>query len=400
MQAFPAITQNASCFVSWSTVRRITLRLFLAAGFLGTGMTNAVAEPFTADVVSTKKTIDPGSNVLLSDCAWDGASQIHVYGQDNLNYKGAMPAGVTAQITLSANSKTLYVLSDFPKRMTYGPIESVVQVYDINTLSRKTEFTVPDKAIKANGMDHMIELSADERLLYIQNATPATSVTVVSLETQKVLMEIPAPGCFGIYPSLKGHQFSTLCGTGEVKTFKLKGNTYTTATAAKIFDAENPVYIHTERRRDGDIILATYGGDIHLINDSDSTTTLTKTISFNEGVQGHWAPGGVGVIAYNTYHDIVFVLMHAGAFEGSHKKSSDEIWAYSLKDNKLVSRSPAENLISLCVTADENPVIFASNSKDTSVDKYTVNDKNRFTFVKTGTDKKAGYTTTLAITHD
>ncbi|CAA0082246.1 Aralkylamine dehydrogenase heavy chain [BD1-7 clade bacterium] len=359
------------------------------------------AEKFQPDHIVTQRQIAAGANVFLNELSWDGASRIHVFGIDDFAYKGSMPGGLNTQMQVLRDGKTLYLVSSFAERIVYGQTESVVQIYDVSTLSRRDEFVVPNTVVRGIGMTQMLALSADKKLLYIQNATPATSVTVIDLAAKKRVTEIPAPGCFGIYPARDGHRFSTACGTGVFKTFTVAGDSYSVETSAPLFDVtKDPIYIHASRRANGELILTTFGGDIYLADDSGKVVRLIKTLSVSADIEGNWAPGGYRISAYNGFYDTIFIPMHRDAKLGSHKYGSDEIWAYSLKEEKLVARSVAQNLVSLAISAGPKPIIFGSNAKDNTVDKYELKLGDGLLFQKVASDKRAGATTTLAITYD
>ncbi len=392
-----------------SKTRNLSRRIFtpaplvacIATLLLSAVMPAAQAESFKPEVFTVEKTIQPGPNVFMNEAAWGGASQIHVFAQDDLHYKGSMPAGITSQMKVSKDGKTVYVLSDFAKRMTYGPVESVVQVYDVETLSRKKEIIVPNKAVKAIGMTQLLELSVDEKLLYVQNATPATSVSVIDIATGEVITEVPTPGCYGVYPALKGTSFSTPCGTGQLKTFTLKGKEYSVEASGRLFDVDaDPIYIHSERRKNGELILTTFGGALYLADDSGKSVKIKEKLQVNAGIEGDWAPGGYAITAYSATLDMVFMLMHSSAYDGSHKNGSEEIWAYSLKKKKLISRSPAPHMVALSVTEGKPPVLFGSNEEDETIDKYVLSGDGDFMFEKVAADEKAGWTTSLAVSHD
>lgn len=117
----------------------------------------------------------------------------------------------------------------------------------------------------------------------------------------------------------------------------------------------------------------------------------------NAGIEGSWAPGGYSITAYNKPNDMVFMIMHADAEEGSHKDASGEIWAYSLKQKKLLSRSPAEGLIALDATQDKDPVLFGSNENDESVDRFAQTKAGKFVYEKTGSDARVLWTTALMV---
>ena len=167
------------------------------------GVGLAADAPFKAETFTVEKAIKPGPNVLVNYASWDGSSKLHVYGQDGLEYKGLMGMGLTSQFVISGDGKKAYVLSDYMKRYTYGPIESVVQIFDIQTLTPISEIIVPNKAVKAIAMTQLIELSADEKILYVGVSD--------SKATRVVAYDVAADGTitnertfFDAHPLLKG----------------------------------------------------------------------------------------------------------------------------------------------------------------------------------------------------
>lgn len=376
----------------------LTYRICTAASLLCFSQAASAEEQFIPEVFTVEKSISAGPNVFINEASWDGASRIHVYGQDGLEYKGELSLGLTSQIVASSDGKRVFALSHYMKRYTYGPVESVLQIFDVATLSPTTEIIVPNKAVQTIGMSGLIEKSADDKFVYIQNATPATSVTIVDVDTGTLLPELPIPGCYGIFPAENGNKFSTLCGTGQIKTYTIKNGTYSVGTSEKIFDVDSDaLYVHAQRTKSGKLMFTSFNGNLYIVDDSRETAKLVETIAVSQGIEGDWVPGGYQVTAYNAPNDMVFMIMHSGAYEGSHKDSSEEIWAYSLKSKKLVSRFVAEYLIAVGVTQDKKPKIYGSNDEDGTVDEYLLADAKKFAFEKTASDERAGWSTSLAV---
>lgn len=356
--------------------------------------TKFVPEKFTVE-----KTIKPGPNVIVNGASWDGASKIHIYGQDELNYKGSVSAGLVSQTLTSKDGKQLYVLSHYMKRYTYGPVESAVQVFDINTLTQVKEIIVPNKAAHAIGMPSLLESNYDDSLIFVQNATPATSVTIVDKKLGKAINEIAIPGCFGIFPAKDTNKFSTLCSTGTIKSVTLDGSKYEISESKpELFDVDkDALYVQAVRNTNGLLMIPSFSGNLYMVDDSGKSPKLVEKISITKGIEGNWAPGGYQVMSYNKSLNTVFLLMHPDAYEGSHKDASSEIWAYSMDKKEIISRSPAEYLVALTVTQGETPILFGSNEEDETVDQYTLADDKSFTFAKAGSDDKTGWSTNLQV---
>src|SRR6266850_1034543 len=136
--------------------------------------------------LNVKAAIDPGSNVFTIDQEWGGASSINVFSAKDLTYKGNMSSGTMAQMLLSDDGKTAYTASVFMKRIAYGDAEMVLQAFDVATLSVGREIVLPPKFAMLTPYRHMLAESGDGKYVYVQNATPATSVMVVDVGAGKV----------------------------------------------------------------------------------------------------------------------------------------------------------------------------------------------------------------------
>jgi methylamine dehydrogenase heavy chain len=312
-----------------------------------------------------KPTIDPGANVFTTPSTVNGAGTIQVFNAADLRYKGSISSGAMAQMLLSRDGKIAYTASVYMKRVVYGEREMVLQIDDVATLSVIKEIPLPPKIAMALSLEAMMGQSADGRYVYIQNATPATSVTVVDIISGNVTGEIPTPGCFGIYPSLEGDRFSTICGDGTFASFTLKANGASAdrTQSKKIFDVgKDPIFM-SAARAGADWVFISYHGNIYRVADSAPTIKLSDTYSVTAGVDGGWAPGGAQLVAYNRAHGVLFVGMHPNAREGSHKEAATEIWAYDLTGKKLLYRSPVDGVTALSASDAPAPVLYASKPR-------------------------------------
>ena len=338
---------------------------------------------FRPQHLTVKPTIEPGANVFTNDQEWGGASSINVFSAKDLTYKGNLSSGTMAQMLLSPDGKTAYTVSVYMKRIAYGEAEMVLQSFDVATLSPTKEIALPPKVAMLTPYQDMLAQSADGKYIYVQNATPATSVTVVDVVTGKVTGEIPTPGCFGIYPSLQGIKFSVICGDGTFASYSLKagGASADRTQSEKIFDVDkDPLFMPTQRAG-ADLIFISYHGNVYRVSDSDAAVQLLETFSVTEGIKGGWAPGGYEPIAYNKRNGVLFIGMHPNAKDGSHKQGAAEIWAYSLGGRKLLHRSPVEGIVALTVSDDAVPVLFALKEK--AVMRFEVDPETKFALKKT-----------------
>jgi len=143
------------------------------------------ADDFVPEKFTVKQSIDPGPNAFLIDQNWYGVSQIGVMSSDGFVPKGNIVTGLNAQFVLSQDHKTAYTMSAYPKRIVTGPTDAVLQEFDVKTLTLKREISISPKMVLSSPQMNYLQLSADERYAFVQNATPATSVSVVDLNREK-----------------------------------------------------------------------------------------------------------------------------------------------------------------------------------------------------------------------
>lgn len=354
--------------------------LACAAAFLGGA---AVAQEFEPESISVETEIAPGPNVFVSLSAWDGAGAVNIFSADDLSYKGDVSTGLTGQFLISPDGSTIYSTSIFPKRIVYGPIEAVLQVYDVKTTALKAEHPLPDNLAQTMTGKYLLQMTADGRFIIAQNATPATSVSVIDVASGAVT-EIPTPGCWAIYPAATGAAFSAVCGDGTLTTIALddSGAMASQTDSPALFDMDaNPVFVHAERIG-GDLVFLTFNGDLISVS-TDGEPAIVDSFSITEGVEGGWAPGGYEILAYSEETGVLFVPMHSGAYNGSHKIGSEEIWAIDVANKTVLSRSPAEHITNIAVTKGSAPVVFGVNSHEGGLYRFT-------------SDPAAGYALTLA----
>lgn len=373
--------------------------LALGAQLMSVGAVLAQDDTFVPETVTMKETVAPGPKVFVNVQNWGGGpSVVRFYSADDLSVVGTVDAGAQSHFAISQDGKTVYMASGFYNRLSSGKGEHVLQVFDVETATLTKEIVLPFKLSQYTDDASLMQLSADEKYLYLQNATPATSVTVVDLEKGEVVQEVPSPGCFGIYPSLEGHAYSTICGDGTFNTMTLSadGTSFESKKSATIFDPEeDPIYLSFDRAG-SDLLFISFKGVVHRLSDSDSVVTEISTTPIAEGVEGDWGTSGYTVVSYNEPNGILFVPMASGRHDGSHYHDAEEIWAYDLANQKLLYRSPVEGISSVITTDDAVPTLFGLDIGGGKVVKFEVDPEAKFAAKKVAEHATKGFTTTLA----
>lgn len=372
------------------------LAAMLAVPLSLAGPTVAPAQDFVPETVTMKPAIDPGPNVFVNQQQWIGAGAIAVFDQETLKLKALLPTGAMGQALVSADGKTAWAQSSFLKRTTYGPNEMVLTRYDVNTATLGPEVILPPKAAMALGYTMLLRQSADGKFVFVQNATPAASVTVVDVTTNSVVQEIPTPGCWGIYPATSGAKFSTACGDGTFAAYTITpdGTGAEKTVSAAIFDPDkDPIFVEDERAG-GDLLFVTYSGKLLRLSDSGAAVEKVSETDLVAGIEGGWAPGGYELIAVNGPRNVLFVGMHPEAFDGSHKKGMEEVWAIDLASGTVAARSKVGHLSSIAVSPGETPTLFGTTEEGMLL-RYTVGED--FALTKAGETGLAGFAMSLAV---
>lgn len=356
-------------------------------------------EAIEPETLTVKETIDPGHNVFVMDQAWAGPSSVYVVGSDGLDMKGNMGPGTVGQMTLNAAGDTLFTSSVYLERYTYGEVTAVVHEWDVPTLTMKREIEVSNKMAQVESQPGLLTFVGGEGYLLAQNATPATSLSLVDLTAGAQIAEIPIPGCWLAIPAAEGMKFSTVCGDGTLKTFTFAADgTYSEpASSDKIFDVDDDALFTNPTRAGANLVFVSFTGNLYVVDDSGEVPVLVDKFSITEGTLGGWAPSGSELIAYHAPSDTAFVLMHSGKYDGSHKNAAEEIWAVNMTSKTVVGRGHAHHENGIAVTQTEAPIIFAASEEGALV-KYDVTLGDEVTFEMAGEfEGLAGFPTLIKL---
>ncbi|MBI1905517.1 MAG: amine dehydrogenase [Rhodocyclales bacterium] len=320
------------------------------------------------------------SDVALSHIV-DG--KLHVVDGDSLRYLGLIATGYAGQATLSPDRRELYVATTYYSRLSRGERADVVDVYDTETLSFKHEIPIPPRHAQALHYKNLIRATADGRFLLIQNATPATSVTVVDVKAKRTVAEIPTPGCWAVLPSQSMvARFSTLCGDGTFLTVTLDadGKLKSQKRSRRFFDPDkDPLFITAENIGDR-YFFVSFQGVVHSANLGGEEAAPEEPWSLldKQDARRGWRPGGYQVISVHEKSGRLYVAMHPKGKEGSHKNPAAEIWTYDLAMKKRLDRSPGKNAVALSVSQDDAPLLFALDGEKMGLVVFEAGNKLRY----------------------
>jgi methylamine dehydrogenase heavy chain len=318
--------------------------------------------------------------------------RVRIYDANSLKLLGMVGTGFLGQIYIPPKQDVFYIATSYIEKITRGKRTDWLEVYDSNTLTLKGEIPIATTRAQALNYRPLLQGSSDDRWIFAQNATPATSISVVDLKAQKQTAEIPNAGCYGIFPSTgNGLRFATMCGDGTFGTYTLKedGSAAERKASEAIFNADDDaLFIHGERDGNNRIFVS-FTGNIYVVDLEGDTAKLVDKIEMTTGVEGGWRPSGYQTHAFHAKSGVLFVLMHKGGAEGSHKNPAEEIWAYDVRNKKLLARSPTSTAFSVTVGQGDDPVVYAIDLVNLKVLRYTSDASKDYALTPAG-EQKAG----------
>ena len=339
----------------------------------------SIPEPLPEETVRVEKLAPAdGNRIYVTDPAFGHMvdSRVLVLDGNSGRFLGLIGTGFGAVTTLSRDGKSIYVATTYYPRLSRGRRDDVFEIHDTQTLELKAEIDIPPRRAQGLSYRGMLTSSADGRFVYIQNATPATSVTVVDLESRKAVAEVQTPGCWSIYPWRTAQRFSTLCGDGTMLTvgFDAAGQPTTRSRSAKFFDPDSdPIFTHPEV--DGDqIYFVSYNGNVYGVRLAGDAPAFDAAWSLLDGrdKKNNWRPGGLQISALHRASGTFFVNMHDKGAEGSHKNPSKEIWAFDLASRKRLARIPSNHAVSITASQGGSGQLFLLNIEKASIEVHHI----------------------------
>ncbi len=290
--------------------------------------------------------------------------RLHVVDVDAARYVGQIPLAYAGQAVLSPDRKRIYVSTTYYPRLWRGTRADVIDVWDAQTLSFLSEIPIPERRAQALNYKGLLSVSSDGRWLFVQNATPASTVSVVDLRERRAASEVATSGCWLALPVPSApNRFASLCGDGTIETVTLdaRGAAASRTRSERLFDPDvDPIFVHAETIGDR-FFFVSYLGKVYeydLGAEKPRAVGSWSLVGAEDAKKG-WRPGGYQLFAVHEKSGRMYVLMHPDGQEGSHKNPAAEIWAFDLAAKKRLARIPGNNAISLAAIQGGPPRLVA-----------------------------------------
>jgi methylamine dehydrogenase heavy chain len=330
--------------MTMSILRATTLGV---SAWFAAGTTGAVAAvnyptPLPAETIPKVETLPAHYPTAWSFLNYAGDRiELRNVGSDSREVKGQLQAHDSATLLVSDKRPEIYVADTVWSRGARGTRTDFITIYDTQTLNPVGEIVLPGtKRALITAMEGLLAFTDEQRMALVFNFTPASSVTVVDLVKRQPLGVIEIPGCSLVYPSgTRG--FSTLCSSGTLLTIKLDANGAVAGRSeSKPFNPLDTDPLFTGSAMLGGVrYFPSLQGRIQPIDmKGDEIKVLPDwPLVSAADAAAHWRPSGWQLIASDE-QKLLYVLMQAGAHEGTHKDPGNEVWVYNAATKTRVKR--------------------------------------------------------------
>lgn len=276
---------------------------------------------------------------------------------------GQLDTGFWFNSLLPAKSRNeLFSVEIYFSRGTRGERTDVVTVYDPQTLTPKREIPIPPKRINALGNTGLSVLSDDERFLLVLNYTPAQSISVVDLDSNRFVGEVETPGCASIYPAGK-RDFYSICGDGSFLHLRLddQGQLALKERSKPLFDPLKDL-LTTSASRIGDTwYFVSRENNAYAVQMSADEVKVAHTWSLlSESERSdNWRISGVQHTAAHADSGRLYVLMHQGEPK-TFQEPGTHVWVYDVHSGKRVQTIKLKELgLSIGVSQGAQPRLYS-----------------------------------------
>jgi len=331
-------------------------------------------------VIQTLPASYPPSWFLVHDASFFHMSDGKVYVIDTAaatlaaQVKGTFNVSLIGNIAQSPKRGEIYATETFHSRGTRGDRLDVLTIFDTRTLAPKGELILPTgKRFMGLPQHYAVLPLNDERWLGVANFSPATSVTLIDLDSRKIIGEIPTPGCVLAYPTGK-RGFSSLCADGRFLSTELAadGSIAKQVRTDVFFDSNTSPIFERPTIIGSTAYFPSFAGLVYPVDMSGSVAKVGEPWNLVPEAEraGKWAPGGLGLIDKDDQGRF-YIIMHPDATDGTHQRGGPEVWVYDPVAKQRVQRIALKSWgLSLALSRGEDPVLMVVNPNDMSLEMY------------------------------
>ena len=238
-----------------------------------------------------------------------------------------------------------YLPETYYSRGSRGERTDVVTFYDAQTLAPVDEVVLPPKRAINVLAQANAALTDDDRFLAVFNMTPATSLSIVDVESRRFAGEIATPGCSLVYAA-GNRRFLMLCSDGAFLTVVIDdaGQEISKTRSPPFFDPETDPVMEKATRHGDQWLFVSFEGRVHPVDVGGAEPKALEPwpLVGEADRADRWKVGGVQPFDVHQPTGRLFALAHQGGPD-THKDPGTELWVFDLASRERTQRLELHN---------------------------------------------------------
>lgn len=297
-----------------------------------------------------------GGKMILLDVAEAKASN---------RIKGTADKNLLGNFTQAKQRPEFYIIETFHARGARGPRTDVLTIYSKTTLSPIKELVWKETRLTALPERYAMTLSSDERFLFVANFSPASSITVVDLNTRNIVETIETPGCMLTFPTGR-RSVTSLCGDGGMLTTLVDGRGHKASQhrIAPFFDTDKTPIFERPAIIDGIAYFPSFDGQVHSVDLRGEVASYIENWSLvsSRERKANWRPGGLA-LSDRDEQGLFYVIMHADGKDGTQTHGGTHVWVFDMKQKRRINTIKLPRwAVSIAITRGKSPLMVITNS--------------------------------------
>jgi methylamine dehydrogenase heavy chain len=315
----------------------------------------SVRADIAAETITTSAMATPQPSWFIV-YAWGRSA--YIFDADDGQMQGLVSvSNYTPALQPNLARREFYAVESFYSRGDRGERTDILTIFDMATLTQKSEVAIPQKSESSIYRRH-IGLLGNNRHVAILNMTPGQSVSIVDIEKQEFIGEIATPGCSTIMP-VETNSFLLICGDGTLQLIRLDddGKEANRSRSDVFFSVNNDPIGDTPVATDSGWLFQSYGGIIYEASVDGDRVEITASWSLLDpsDVAEGWRIGSDEPMAHNHEHGLLYTLMHVGTLD-ERDEPATEVWVFDRQQQRRLVRLELETPVhNIMVTQESAP---------------------------------------------
>ena len=251
-----------------------------------------------------------------------------------------------AAFRFSPDGSSLFLVETFYTRGNRGERTDTVTIFDTATLGVAGEVVIPPKRALLLVVEGTLALTDNGRFLGVFNLTPATSISVVDIESKSFVGEISTPGCSLVF-SAGERSYMMICANGDLLTVTLDedGREVSKERTERFFDPETDPIREPGVRYGDEWLFVSFDGYLRTVDISGGMLRVGESWSLLTASdrEQNWRISGRQPLTVHQRSGRLYVLARQNdePLDDPADVDGTEIWSFDLASRERLQRLEA-----------------------------------------------------------